>query len=88
MTTALKQHPTTARGDWRSRARCRDMNPEIWFPTGTAGPAVQQTEQAKAECRRCPVRDRCLQWALDSGLPYGVAGGLSEQERAAVRRRR
>lgn len=73
--------------DWRHRALCRDEDPELFFPIGTSGPAVLQVEQAKAVCRRCSVVDECLQWALDSGQDAGVWGGMSEEERRAVKRR-
>ena len=41
---------------------------------------------AKAVCASCPVRAECLAEAL-ARIPYGIAGGLTEQERAALRRR-
>ncbi|TLQ42328.1 WhiB family transcriptional regulator [Streptomyces marianii] len=37
--------------------------------------------------RRCPVIEQCLQWALESGQESGVWGGLSEDERRALKRR-
>jgi WhiB family redox-sensing transcriptional regulator len=46
-----------------------------------------QIEEAKAVCRRCPVVDTCLTWALESGQDAGVWGGLSEDERRALKRR-
>ena len=70
--------------DWRSRAACRDDDPETWFPTGSSGPALAQTEQAKAVCRRCPVVDECLTWALDQRVEFGVWGGMTEAERAPL----
>ena len=73
--------------DWRHRALCRDEDPELFFPIGTTGPAVVQIEQAKAVCRRCPVTESCLDWALRSGQDSGVWGGLSEDERRALKRR-
>jgi WhiB family redox-sensing transcriptional regulator len=73
--------------DWRHHAVCRDEDPELFFPIGTSGPALLQVEQAKAVCRRCPVTDECLQWALDSGQDAGVWGGMSEEERRALKRR-
>ncbi|MEV0694268.1 MULTISPECIES: WhiB family transcriptional regulator [unclassified Streptomyces] len=73
--------------DWRTRAACRDEDPDLFFPIGTSGPALLQTEQAKAVCRRCPVRQQCLDWAMDSGQSLGVWGGTSETERRALKRR-
>lgn len=72
--------------DWRLRGSCRDWDPELWFPVGTTGPALLQMEQAKAICRRCPVLDRCEPWAVEH-QEFGVAGGMDEDERRAVRRR-
>lgn len=74
--------------DWRHRAACRDEDPELFFPIGTSGPALLQVEEAKKVCQRCDVSDMCLQWALDSGQAAGVWGGLSEDERRALKRRR
>jgi len=73
--------------DWRHHAICRDEDPELFFPIGTSGPALLQVEQAKAVCRRCTVTESCLSWALESGQDAGVWGGMSEDERRAVKRR-
>ncbi|MET9612041.1 WhiB family transcriptional regulator [Kitasatospora indigofera] len=73
--------------DWRDRARCRDLDPELFFPLGNTGPALRQAEEAKAVCHRCPVRERCLAWALETGQEAGVWGGTSEDERRALKRR-
>ncbi|AJT64480.3 Transcriptional regulator WhiB1 [Streptomyces lydicus] len=73
--------------DWRHRAVCREEDPELFFPIGNTGPALLQIEEAKAVCRRCPVMEQCLQWALESGQDSGVWGGLSEDERRAMKRR-
>ena len=74
--------------DWRDRAACLEEDPELFFPIGNTGPALLQIEQAKTVCRRCDVRDTCLQWALETGQDAGVWGGLSEDERRALKRRR
>jgi len=73
--------------DWRHRALCRDEDPELFFPIGTTGPAALQVEEAKAVCQRCEVRVECLGWALETGQDAGVWGGLSEDERRALKRR-
>jgi WhiB family redox-sensing transcriptional regulator len=73
--------------DWRHRSACLDEDPELFFPIGNTGPAILQIEEAKAVCRRCEVREQCLQWALEAGQDHGVWGGLSEDERRALKRR-
>ncbi len=73
--------------DWRHHALCRDEDPELFFPIGTAGPAAVQVEEAKVVCRRCPVVSDCLTWAIESGQDAGVWGGTSEDERRLLARR-
>ncbi|MYW00387.1 WhiB family transcriptional regulator [Streptomyces sp. SID3343] len=73
--------------DWRHASACRNEDPELFFPIGSTGPALLQIEEAKSVCRRCPVIERCLGWALESGQEAGVWGGLSEDERRALKRR-
>lgn len=73
--------------DWRHRASCRDEDPELFFAVGVSGPALLQIADAKTVCRRCPVADECLTWALERREDAGVWGGLSEDERRALRRR-
>ena len=74
--------------DWRHNAACREEDPELFFPIGTTGPALMQVEDAKAVCRACVVVDACLTWALESNQDSGVWGGMSEDERRSLRRRR
>lgn len=72
---------------WRDSAACLGEDPELFFPIGNTGPAVLQIEEAKAVCRRCDVVETCLRWALDTQQDAGVWGGLSEDERRALKRR-
>jgi WhiB family redox-sensing transcriptional regulator len=74
--------------DWVHRARCKDEDPELFFPVGTTGPAAQQIERARTICMQCEVRTECLEWAMATGQDAGVWGGLSEEERRALRRAR
>ncbi|MGV9942421.1 WhiB family transcriptional regulator [Streptomyces sp. NPDC003401] len=73
--------------NWRDRSACREEDPDLFFPIGNTGPALLQIEEAKAVCRRCPVMERCLQWALENGQEHGVWGGLDEDERRRMKRR-
>lgn len=69
--------------DWRTAAVCRDDDPELHFPIGSAGPARRQEERAKANCRRCKVTEECLIFALQTGA-VGVWGNTSEDERRGM----
>ncbi|MGH8886990.1 MAG: WhiB family transcriptional regulator [Egibacteraceae bacterium] len=71
---------------WRQKAACLDENPDLFFPIGTTGPALEQAEQAKAVCGRCEVCDQCLEWALTTNQHDGVWGGKTEDERRSLRR--
>ncbi|WP_297565330.1 WhiB family transcriptional regulator [uncultured Arcanobacterium sp.] len=73
--------------DWRHRAACLNEDPELFFPIGSSRPALAQAEKAKQICRNCSVLDICLKWALDTSQDAGVWGGMSEDERRAIRRR-
>jgi len=85
MASVAERDPAVA--DWRHQAACVEEDPEVFFPVGTTGPAVQQIEDAKAVCRRCEVVQVCLRWALENRQDAGVWGGLSEDERRALKRR-
>jgi WhiB family redox-sensing transcriptional regulator len=72
---------------WYHDAACQSEDPELFFPIGTNGPALLQLMDAKRICARCPVQSECLRWAIVTGMEYGVWGGMSEDERRALRRR-
>ncbi|MBN9102332.1 MAG: WhiB family transcriptional regulator [Pseudonocardia sp.] len=68
-------------GDFRHRAACRSVDPEIFFPAAVEGPEYEmQVSVAKAVCAGCPVLAECLAWALGH-QPDGIAGGMTEHER-------
>lgn len=70
--------PTPEPEAWRTRANCAQFAPEDFFPTGRQG---RYREEVKDACRSCPVRDQCLQTALDSPWPpHGLWAGLSSRE--------
>ena len=71
---------------WRASAACRDTDPDLFFPVGTTGPAIEQIESAKAVCQECEVREPCLEFALTTNQDSGIWGGTSEEERRKLRR--
>ncbi|MFI6447215.1 WhiB family transcriptional regulator [Kitasatospora sp. NPDC050543] len=72
--------------EWQLHAACRGLDSGLFFhPAGERGRAHDEREMAAKEvCRGCPVREECLRHALRTREPYGVWGGLSEDERRAL----
>ena len=72
--------------DWRHVAACREVDPELFFPIGTTGLALDQIDAAKQVCEACPVSGECLEFALGTNQEAGVWGGLTEDERRRLRK--
>jgi WhiB family redox-sensing transcriptional regulator len=71
--------------DWRDKALCREVDPDLFFPLGDGPLTRRQIAEAKAVCAGCPVIAECLAFALTQ-LPEGIAGGTTPVERVALRR--
>ena len=72
--------------DWRADALCGRVDPELFFPTADDDVLFEsQVAAAKRVCAGCPVRGRCLAYAV-TALPDGIAGGMTPEERANLRR--
>ncbi len=87
----LRRLPSPREGDWdwQVHAACRGLHTAAFYhPENERGPSRSKREiRAKAVCAACPVIENCLRWALAAREPYGVWGGLSENERdAAIQR--
>ncbi len=70
--------------NWSDRAACLTAEPELFFPVGNAGMAVDDISAAKGICRGCAVLRECRDYALASRQPFGVWGGLDEEQRRAI----
>ena len=91
MTRSTRREPVAGHlraEDFRHRAACRSVDPEVFFPVPVEGLAYRtRVAVAKAVCGGCAVRAECLAWAL-AHQPDGIAGGMTEHERRAEARRR
>lgn len=67
---------------WASYAACRQADPDWFFPGSD-----DDGRAAVRVCRGCPVREDCLDWALQVRIRYGIWGGLTERERRRLLRR-
>jgi len=77
---------TLASDEWRRQSACRDTDPELFFPVGTTGPAIEQIQSAKTVCRSCEAQAQCLEYALATNQDSGIWGGTSEEERRKLRK--
>lgn len=72
---------------WMNEASCRndDLADLFFHAENERGLAKESRDrQAKTVCRTCPVMSSCLDYALKHQEPYGVWGGLSEDDRRAM----
>jgi len=76
------------RADWRESGACAQADPDLFFPISSAGRSLGQIAKAKAICAGCPVRRRCLDFALEHDLMYGIWGGSTPLDRQAWQRER
>lgn len=76
--------------EWQLQAKCRGMDSEVFFHSeGERGASKKiRANAAKAICAECPVIRQCAEHALRVREPYGVWGGMSEEEREAIYRQR
>ncbi len=68
---------------WMKKGLCRDLDPELFFPSDGAG-----VIKAKKVCKKCKVMDNCLEYALANRVDHGVWGGASERERRRILKKR
>lgn len=72
---------------WRLAAACRAVDSAVFFSPDAEGGRAREAREARAKaiCAGCPVIRECASYALTAGERYGVWGGLSERDRAALR---
>lgn len=74
-------YPPTAATD--QRVRCADEDPNVFFEAD-----VRNTREAIAICQYCPVREACLEFALDTDQGWGVWGGTTPDQRLDILQKR
>lgn len=61
---------------WQTETACTPADFDLFF-----GEYASRIKAAKAICARCPVSGKCLDFALETGVEFGVYGGLTASER-------
>lgn len=72
--------------EWQLQGACRDADSRLFFhPSSERGPArINRTRNALMICAACPVLQECRRHALTVREPYGIWGGLTEEQRSAI----
>lgn len=70
---------------WADRAACRGMDTDLFYPIGHGPGAYRATRDAQRVCATCPVARQCLQYALLLNDEHGIWGGLTPEQRRALR---
>ncbi|HEX9991615.1 MAG TPA: WhiB family transcriptional regulator [Acidimicrobiales bacterium] len=71
------------RPSWRDFSACSGQPTSLWYPDEKG-----HGREAKAVCRACPVRERCLLDAVARNEQHGIWGGAAEPDRRLLRRAR
>ena len=77
-----QDRPWLRRAACRGREQARAFYPPLQHESRDERAAREQ--RAKQLCTDCPVQQACLDYALDTREPFGIWGGLTEQERRAL----
>lgn len=64
---------------WMDEGLCQETDPEAFFVEKGG-----DTRPAKRVCASCPVRQVCLDYAMDEQIQFGVWGGVSAKERIRI----
>ncbi|WP_129287536.1 WhiB family transcriptional regulator [Streptomyces sp. GZWMJZ-114] len=80
--------PGIADTTWQRHGACYAMDIEdadaVFFPTPRDYEAIAESKEL---CGWCPVRDQCLNFALENELIDGTWGGLTEGERRPLHKK-
>lgn len=68
---------------WQDLSLCVQTDPDIFFPEkgGSTAPAM-------SVCNACPVRQQCLDYAIENDIRHGIWGGTSDNDRRRIARER
>ena len=82
--------PIIEEWEWQYQAACKGLATDIFFYSDRErGPKRAKREKiAKAICATCPVIKECRDQALRLAEPYGIWGGLTQEERFAILNRK
>lgn len=76
---------------WQDDAACKGIGLELFFAEKTEEGLLRDAKRicnGDGRIDGCPVREQCLDYAMDTHEQFGVYGGLSPRQRARLRTQR
>jgi WhiB family redox-sensing transcriptional regulator len=77
---------------WQEEGLCRKRNidPNVFFFEDSMRGKVKRSKEKEAKkiCQACPVIQQCLEHSLNLPENYGIWGGMTEEERRRVIRKK
>ena len=64
---------------WMREAACQDHPTELFFFDERV--ERKRVAEAKAVCGECPVWEKCLNYAIETPIDFGIWGGFTSRER-------
>lgn len=71
--------------EWMERASCKGLSTDIFF--FDRGDPAPQIKRAKAVCSTCPVKGKCLKFAINNRIYYGYWGDMTSEARKEYARK-
>lgn len=69
-------------------ANCKGLPTSKFFIEAHSYDQIKQIGEARKVCGLCPVRKRCLEFALNNHIHHGIWGGYTTRQRRGIRRDR
>lgn len=67
-----------------THAACKGKPTNMFFPK--SGRPARKESEAKTVCRKCPIREKCRDYAMNNHIYHGIWGGMTAREIEAQRR--
>lgn len=70
---------------WQKDAACKGMGTDLFFMEQGDNQQRRKIKLIRETCGSCPVKARCLEWAVVNMIPFGFWGGVPPRARRTMR---
>ena len=69
---------------WKDQANCKNVDTNVFFPNDMGQIKPEKMTEALHYCFSCPVKEQCLEYAINSNIQVGIWGGMSTRARRQI----